>query len=229
MTTPPPMIPAHHTFSPFVKVKQARYVQITDEIPADVLVVWAAKLYTLTNLSWQYIDTILDIVVQMKIRELRPLVKAIREIRLEYDRFRARSIDAAQVNQESELAESFENWLAKDFNKLFYALDFEVCRMDIVKSQRPLVIATYQAVTLMEAVRAYARKRDRDILNIYGITVKDCCLIQNEYLRLYPLIPQFAGDCYVRGLPAVRTTANILANKMEEAKINVLPDKEEKQ
>lgn len=225
MTPPPTLI--RHTFSPFVNVRQARYVQITDEIPADVLVVWAAKLYTLTNLSWQYIDTILDIVVQMKIRQTRPLVKTVREIRLEYDRFRARSIDGAQVSHETDLAESFEEWLEKDLKKLFYALDFEVSKMDIVKSQRPLVIATYQAVTLMEAVRAYARKRDREISGTYGITVKDCCLIQNEYLRLYPLIPQFAGDCYTKDLPAVRTTANIIANKMEESIINVLPDKEE--
>lgn len=32
-------------------------------------------------------------------------------------------------------------------------------------------------------------------------------------------IPLYAGDCYVKDLPAVRMTANILVNKMEQLRL----------
>lgn len=207
-----------------VRIPRRKYVGICDVVDRDTLTLWAAKLYTLHNLAWQYIETILDIACQMRIRETKPLIRKIRELHLEYDRFRARSIDGEHCRHETDMAESFEDWLAKDLRKLFYALDFEVSKMDIVAGQRPLVIAVHQAMAMLEAVKIYARRRDKEIREKHRIEVKDCSLISNEFLALYPLVPQFAGDCYRPDLDAVKITANKIANKIEDAIINILPD-----
>ena len=209
--------------SSFTRIPERRFIRITEVVEPEVLINWGAKIFTLMNLSWQYIDTILDIVIQMKIRETKPLVRTIRQIKLDYDRFRAAAIDSESVRQETELAESFEDMLGKQqyLSKLFYALDFEVCKLDLVKEQRPLVIATYQALTIMEATKIYARMIDDIVRHDHRIDVKDCCMIQEDFMKLYHLVPQFAGDCYHRNLPAVVNTASIIASKMNQSIIKI--------
>lgn len=211
-----------YTPSRFIKIPRARYVEIRDAVGEDTLLYWASKICTLENLAWQYIDTILDILVQMKLKVVRPVTCRIREIKTEYDRFRARCIDKSHVLKESNLAENFNDYLGEDLGRLFYALDFEVSRMDIIREQRPLLIAVYQAITILEALRIYARQIDDEIRHDYHIMVKDCSLIQACFLELYTLIPQYAGDCWKPNLDAVRITANVIARKIEEAEIRII-------
>lgn len=188
---------------------------VVDVVPPRVLVDWALRLYTLTNLAWQYIDTVLDLCVQMRQPETRPLVRAVREIRREYDQFRARSVDDESARKETERTELFEDIHSEDFRKLFYGLENEVGKLGLTPDYKNLVLATQQALTVMDAVKVYARKLDEKMRREYSLFCPDCSLVQTEFLRLYGLIPQFAGDCYRPNIEARRLTANILANRVE--------------
>ena len=75
------------------------------------------------------------------------------------------------------------------------------------------MIAVQQALTLMDAVKAYARWCDKKIAS-FGVWVCDCCMVQTEFLKLYPLIPLFAGDCYNPDSQARTLTAQIIVNKL---------------
>lgn len=200
-------------------IPQPRRVRMIDEIPSRVVVEWGVKLYTLMQLAWNYIDTIIDLCIQMRITATKPLVRTIRQLRREYDQFRARSIDEEFERKESANAEKFEEQFCTDFDRLFNGLELEIRSLDLKQDYQTLVIAVQQALTIMDAVKLYARWCDQRI-NEYGVWVSDCCMLQAEFLKLYPLIPQFAGDCYQTNLASRQTTAGILLNRIIQIKIN---------
>lgn len=201
-------------------IPSPRPVRLIDEMPEDVMMVWAWKLYTIMNLTWSYIDTILNLCIQQRIKDTKPLVRTIRDIRHRYDQFRQHSIDSEHEAKETYNAEVFEEQFSADFDRLFNGLEMEVNRLDLTPGHRMLVIATQQALTLMDAVKIYARLCDREI-KANGIWTCDCALLQDEFLQLYPLIPQFAGDCYRPDLTARQTTARILANRLQSINIKL--------
>ena len=206
--------------APISVIPKPKPVRLIDEMPEDKMIQWAWKLYTLMNLSWGYIDTILDLCVQMRLKDTRPLVRVIRDLRRSYDRFRARSIDSDHVAKETHNAEVFEEQFSSDFDRLFNGLYNEVSRLDLKPDHRSLVIATQQALTLMDAVKVFARMCDKEI-KAHGIWTCDCSLLQDEFQQLYPLIPQFAGDCYRPDLRVRQTTARILANRLASIHIDI--------
>lgn len=208
--------PFHYSALP-----QRRWQSVVDVVPARVLVDWAARLFTLMNLAWQYVDTVCDLCIQMRLGETKPLVRRVRELKRGYDQFRARSIDSEGVGKETERSESFEDLFSDDFRKLFIGLENEAGRLSLTGGRRSLVVAVHQALAVMDAVRVYARRLDRVISTEYGLDVPDCCLVQKEFLALYPLMPKFAGADYRPNPEARRLTASILANRMEAVKIRI--------
>lgn len=205
----------------FSAVPTQRWQCVTDVVPSQILVGWACRLFTLTNLAWQYIDTVCDLCCQMRLSDTKPLVRTVRQIRREYDLFRSRSIDDESVREETRRSEHFEENHDEDFRKLFFGLENEVGKLDLKPDHRNLVLATQQALTVMDAVKVYARRLDKIIREEYGLLTPDYCLVQNDFMRLYPLIPEFAGDKYQPDIEARRLTATILANRMESSLLNI--------
>lgn len=200
-------------------VPAPRRVRLIDEVPEELMVEWGVKLYTLMNLAWNYIDTILDIVCQRRICATKTLVRTIRRLRREYDIFRAKSVDSEFIRKEDGNSDRFEELLQGDFSRLFNGLEMEISHLGLSEEDRVLVIAIQQALTIMDAVKMYARWCDARIRDL-GIWTCDCCMVQSEFLALYPLIPQFAGDALEKS-ETRRITASILCNSITEARINV--------
>lgn len=194
-------------------IPQPEPVLVVDSVPEELIFEWGTKLYMLMNLTWSYIDTVIDLCIQQRIPDTKPLVRRIRELRRLYDRFRHKSIDDEHESMETHNAEVFEYKFSADFDRLFNGLDMEVGRLRLKPAHRDLVIAVQQALTLMDAVKVYARQCDAEIQKL-GVWTCDCCLVQAEFLQLYPLIPQFAGDCYRPDISARAVTARILANRL---------------
>ena len=194
-------------------------VLLIDSIPQELMMEWGTKLYMLMNLAWGYIETILDICIQQRIPATKPLVRTIRDIRRRYDQFRHRSIDDRHDRMEAHNAEVFECNFEADFDRLFNGLELEAGRHGLTEGHRTLLIATNQALTIMDAVKVYARMCDAEIRR-RGVWTCDCCMLQSEFMELYPLIPEFAGDCYERDIEARRLTAGILANRIKGIKFS---------
>lgn len=189
-----------------------------EAVPDEVLVEMSVRLFALMNLTWDYVDTILDICISQRITETKPLVRVIRENRREYDRFRSCSMDAKHEKDETDLGTEIEEALSADFDRLFNGVEHEVNKLDLSEGHKTLVIATQQALTLMDAVKIYARRCDKT-LESYDVWICDCCMVQTEFLKIYPLIPQFAGDCYQPNLNARKLSAGIIANKLQNLEL----------
>lgn len=176
------------------------------------------RLYSIMNLTWGYVETILNLSIQMRIEPTKILVRKIRNLKREYDKFRWGHIDESFERKETQIAESFEEAFSSDFDKLFHGLEHEVNKLDLTKDHKLLVIAVQQALTLMDTVKLYAEHCDAVIAG-YGVWTSNYCMVQTEFLQLYPLIPQFAGDCYQPDLSTRRVAARILANRLKEYKL----------
>lgn len=197
-----------------------RFVYIEEVVDEDTMMEWASSLYTLMNLTWSYVQTILDLCAHMRLRETLPLCRKIKQLKREYDQFRHTRIDDATERLETETAEAFEDSVHQHLSKLFNGIDFEMRKIGLKDDWKALAIAVHQAMTLMDVVSLYARRCDAEIRK-RGVAVEDRCMIQKEFLALYPLIPQFAGDCYIKDFPARKITANILLNEILKMELNI--------
>lgn len=206
---------------PLTRIPRNRRVELAREIPEEKMLEWGAKIFVLMNLSWQYVETICDIVVQLRQPETKPLVRAVRELKLEYDRYRAKALDRKFVDRETAIAETFEERYSKVFRSLYYGIDFEVSKLGVDPKHKPLVIATQQALTLMDSVKAYSRICEREILRRYSIKADEGCFMQKHFKLLFTMVPQFAGDCYQPDMQARKISANAIAERMNESIIKI--------
>lgn len=184
---------------------------------------WSFKLFALMNLAWDYIDTVCDVCITMRLEPTKALVRKIRECRKEYDRFRQRVMTSKMEENETDHGLRFEARFKDDFRKLSYGLEHEIGKLDLVADHRHLVLAVQQALTVMDAVKIYARWCDKQIAS-FDVWVCDCCMVQTEFLKLYSLVPMFAGDCYQPALSARKMTAGILSNRLIQVPLRDLLD-----
>lgn len=184
------------------------------DIPGDLLVEWSFKLFALMNLAWDYVDTVCDACISLRIQETKPLVREIRNLKREYDQFRAPATRPVMEHNETQHGLRMEQLFRDDLRKLMSGIKLEVNKLDLTPDHRLLVISVQQALTLMDAVKVYARWCDSEIKK-RGVWTCDCCMVQTAFLKLYDLVPQFAGDCYQPDIDARRLTAGILANRMK--------------
>lgn len=197
-----------------------------EDVPDKLLTEWSFKLFALINLAWDYIDTVCDLCIGMRLEPTKPLVRQIRNLKREYDRFRWRVMDGRMERNETDHGLRFEECFKDDFKRLTNGIEVDVNKLDLTSEHRSLVIAVQQALTLMDAVKAYARWCDKKISS-FGVWVCDCCMVQTEFMKLYPLVPQFAGDCYQPNIEARKTTASILVNRLKEISLHKLLNENE--
>ena len=205
------------TPAPKAKTRSERKREIMEEftrIPEQELVKWADVLYAVMNLAWTYVDTIWGLCRELRIDEVRKLTRAIRDLKREYDRFRQYSMCGLE-KRETAYGELFEEKFMADFNRMYYGLSNEVSRTSLTEGHRMLVVAVQQALAVCDAVLLYARWVDTRIRD-YGVWACDCVLVQGEFLKMYELLPQYAGDHYDADSQTRKLTARILYNRMRE-------------
>lgn len=207
--------PYHSISTPLIKRKELKDITA---VPEEYLVEWSIRLFALMNLAWDYVDTILDLCIQMRIIETKPLCRTIRELKRDYDRFRWNCMLGDRLQEEQDSALEFENLFTKDFRLLTLNLETEIKQLDLNQDYKSLVIAVQQALTLIDAVKIYAKRCDNAMREI-GVWTCDYCLVQTEFLKMAEIIPLFAGDSYQPNLKIRKLTAQILANRLEKLPI----------
>ena len=198
-----------------------------DSIPDSVTIPFAMRLFAMQNLTLQYVDTVTGFCVEKRIEGTKPLVRAVRELRLGIDRLYAGSFkgEAGRLAKESEArnAAEFEDNADALLTRLFYGLDTEVGRLGLKGDDKALVIAVHQALTIADVTRMYAREGD-EMLRRYHVPVArtGCSMLPDEFLAIADLLPQFAGDCYKLS-PSRKITAKAMLNELRKHVI-VMPD-----
>lgn len=214
-----------HKVSYFVPslIPPVRYA--ADNLPDETARDWGSRVFSLMNLAWDHVDTICDICIQQRRDGTKPLVRRVREIRRAYDCFRHQVIDINDdfEREETERAESFLEIFEDDFKRIFNAIDFEISKLGIPKKEdRTMLIAVYQALAVMKAVKLCASEFDK-VAAGYGLTPRSLCMVSDDFLLLYPLVPKFAGNLYNRDFPGLDLAAGIIRNRIMSIEIITQP------
>lgn len=197
-------------------IPKPRPVEVVDVVGFEMFAGWVLRIDLLTHIAWDYIDTICDICIRMRLKATKPLVRSIRELKRQFEQ--TRSLQGGVSNQsrkdEAQNAEEFEDQFDQDFRRLFNGLEFEAKKIGLEKDYETLAIATQQAMTVMDAVKIFVKGCDLEARR-RGYTCRDYYMMPDHFMPLFGLIPQFSGDCYDRHIEARRLTANILVNRVK--------------
>lgn len=181
-----------------------------EDIPERIRLGWALRLFSLGSLVWDYADTVLNYAVLMRRHETKKLCRAVRAVKDEYDRFRARSIDDSYVRREAAIGLDMEELFQDHLQKLHYGLRNEISRYKLKPNSAAMVEAAQQCLTLIDTMRLYASDCDRQI----GQTGSHS-ILPGHFDRLAGLITEFAGDAYDRNSQTRTLTAKILYNELK--------------
>lgn len=188
------------------------------DVPREEISPRAVKLFVFAALTWDYVDTVLDIASQMRLRNgTQKVSRRIRELRDDYNRVRSRSLDEAHFAEEWRLAQLFEKINKVHLAKLNYALKAETSHdYALDEDYEMLVVAVQTAMTLLDALRMYAAECDAMIRRYYPAPHS---ILPPQVAELSGLVPLFAGNCYNAASEARRLTARILLNEINAISI----------
>lgn len=186
-----------------------------DDVPQDELLHRSICLYLVGALVWDYTDTVLKLAGQMKISKTKRLSRAVRELRLDYDRVRAQDLDRDYIRREWELAEMFEDVNKDTFDCLCNGLLTEIRRDTALDDDNAILVEAVQiAMTMLDALRLYADQCDRFIRRHYPAASHS--ILPDHFRRLAILLPEYAGDCYDRYSNTRQLTARVLLDRINE-------------
>lgn len=180
------------------------------DIPERICLGWAIRLFGLGSLAWDYADTVLDCAIIMRKPETKKLVRAVRNIKTEYDRFRARSINESYIKRETQIGLDFEEIFQEHLEKLHYGLKNELARYTLEADSAALVEAVQQCLTLIDAMKLFAADCNRQIDEDGTHSI-----LPHHFEALARLIAEFAGDAYDRNSETRRITAKVIYNELK--------------
>lgn len=197
----------------FVKTRRS-----LDDVPQVPLLHMSVKMYLIGALVWDYADTVCDIAISMRRHETKRLCRAVRELRLDYDRTRALDLDDDHVEREWRLAELFESINRDNFAKLCAGLRTEIRRDTRLDAENVMLVEAVQmTMTLIDALRLFAAECDGFIRRYYPQSPHS--ILPDHFTRLAVLIPEFAGDCYDAASHSRRVTAGILLKEINQIEL----------
>ena len=178
------------------------------------------------NLTWTYVETVCDLTAQARRASTKSIIREIRASQRDYESFRQPFMTNDQKDTETLLGENFETGFHDDFFRLDNVLRTILAPLSLTADERYLVMAIWQALTLMESVRLYAKWCDRQIAS-FDVWVCECCMVQVEFMRLYTLVPQCLKDFRLPTKQledACQMSAKIIVGRLHKCQINVAPD-----
>ncbi|MDE7345395.1 MAG: hypothetical protein K2N48_01480 [Muribaculaceae bacterium] len=209
------------------QIPRSRPVKEEEAVGCDVFGGWILRIDLLTCLAWDYIETIIDICIRMRIKETKPLIRRIRELKriFEQDRSYYGGVSDQSRRDERQNAEEFEDQFDQDFRRLFNGLEFETRKIGLEKDYETLAIATQQAMTILDATKIFLKDCDKEVRKL-GYKCDDYHMAPEGFLPLFGLVPQFAGDCYKQHIEARRLTAEILVKRVKGIEFTEIDDEQ---
>lgn len=149
----------------------------------------------ISELAWDYADTVTDLAEQMKLSKVRPLCRAIKKLRSDYLRYHNRYIDNGHHNCEIENMYVFEKNVSDIFHTYIINLKSDLIREypDLSAESIMFLTAVYQCRVVILSLLLYAKQQTDKITRIVGRPVREVVPIQVR--KLSDLIIEFAGDC----------------------------------
>lgn len=167
---------------------------LTSLLTSEDLFRMAYVPFVVAGLVWDYVDSVLGLAAQMRIAELKPLCRAVRRLRADYDRQRSLFFDATHIAREQENMIVYEDGVA-DIMSLFLRnvkADIEVHYPQLQPAYRYLLSGVYQCVITLDALFIYTSRQEDALSRKVRKPVGH--ILPASLRTLRSLLPQFIGD-----------------------------------
>lgn len=182
----------------------------------------------ITNLSWDYADTIILMATQLRIQKVKKLSRSIRELKVDYDRISSPFIIDAYKKSDEDNMFSYEEEV-RDLFKL-YLVNIE-CD---VRSEYPelsdeyviFVKSVYICHIVLQSIFSYADLQKNRLETIIGHKIGK--IIPTHLLALDKLVLEYVADYPISESfrKQQATYASSLANRMLRIELNEINDLE---
>lgn len=176
------------------EAERAGEIKLSKILDEDTLMRFGYVPFVIAKLAWDYADTIIDYAKYLRMKETRPLSRAIRELKVEYDRIRCPYENSAHKENEEENMYSFEDGV-KDVFKLYLenvAIDLRCEYPDLDEEYITFLKAVYQCHIVLASLYEYVRQISKKVAEIVGHSIGD--VLPKQLRRLDGLVLAFTGD-----------------------------------
>lgn len=153
--------------------------------------------FVISDVFFDYVDTVLDLSASMRISELKKASRHIKEIKKNYEYYKGRHLDFYRQRKENEHRDIMLDAFYEDFNKEYKMIRFKIanCKKDLLEKWRIFIGAVYMALIIFQVLREYGREADKVIESYWG----ECenSIVTRHAVETYELLWQYVGDCDV--------------------------------
>lgn len=176
-------------------------------IPEMWRVVAASVLYGVCSLAWDYADTILDECATRRIESTKKDCRRVRELRREYDQFRATFFTRDDLENEVNLGLGVEEACSPHLSALNFTAS-KIARENGKSEQKAFISAVAQCMTVTSAIMGYGLVTDGKICDIFKIQIPtDYMLVPNQVIILHKMLAHFLGKDLAEALRPHITSA----------------------
>lgn len=150
--------------------------------------------FVISELAWDYADTVIDLCVMMKLDKVKLLCRAIKKLRADYLRLHNAHIDKQHHESEKRNMIVFEEGVKQIFNLYIVNLKCDLASEypDLSSDSIMFLTAVYQCWIVIKSLLLYAKRQTDKVASIVGHPIGDIIPIQVR--KLADLILAFTGD-----------------------------------
>lgn len=150
--------------------------------------------FVISELAWDYADTVIDLTVIMKLNKVKPLCRAVKNLRADYLRLHNAHIDKQHHESEKRNMIVFEEGVKQIFNLYIVNLkcDLKSEYPELSSDSIEYLTAIYQCWIVIKSLLLYASRQTEKVAKIVGHPIGDIIPIQVR--KLADLILAFTGD-----------------------------------
>lgn len=178
--------------------------------------------FVIAEIAWDYADTILDIAVMMRLHETKKLCRAIKDLRIEYNRKRFEVIDDNWRKSETENMIMFQETLSHEyFSKIYGTFKDELMQTypELETNSVMLIASVYCCKTVIAGMMRYCQAQEKIVASILGHEINS--IMPKQMNRLNTLVSEFVGDSPLADIePVIKQYAEELAEYINDTELD---------
>lgn len=195
-----PIIP--YTLAPSLQIGQVRKVEREFDLTTafDRFTVFRISYlpYVFFDVIWDYIESLMDLTCILRISETKRLNRALKEIRADYDRMRAKCLDCEHRQNIADHAQQYiDDSTALKWAYTVIHSEYKRKFPDMKTDWVMLVAQTQTLMAMFAALKKYAAHFDKLVTAKAGRVMHS--ILPDDVKRMQILVPEYMGD-----IPAVR-------------------------
>lgn len=178
--------------------------------------------FVIAEIAWDYADTILDIAAIMRLYETKKLCRAIKNLRIEYNRKRFEVIDDNWRKSETENMIMFQETLSHEyFGKIYGTFKDKLMQTypELETNSVMLIASVYCCKTVIAGLMRYCQAQEMVVASILGYEINS--IMPKQVNRLNTLVSEFVGNSPLSDIePVIKQYAEELTEYINNIEIN---------